>query len=275
MNIEETRPHHCLARAQRLLAEVNLVREEVGRLPDGRAAVTISDAQPRDCYFEALATWTNVDRLAGELGVDGVRFDHVTPPLTKILPGHVLQVIDAVLGQVDAIKQRLGVSEKAAEPATDNAKTPSDVLTTLVSVNRELSRSLERPFAPGDCYRIVSLASAYATRLGAVAKLAPFERKKKPADCYQRLTACHTAIAAKIAKRGQGVMTARSVPTDALPGDVYNLACLVLGELTFLHALTPDAAPVHTLEPAPTGHRLPSHVDQLARTLEAQLDAIA
>lgn len=275
MHIDEIRPHHCFARAQRLLAEVNLVRDELGRLPDSRAAVTVSDAQPRECYFEALATWTSIDRLAGELGVDGVRFEHVTPSLTKIVPGHVIQVIDAVLLQVDAIKQRLGVSEKAAEPAIDNAKTPSDVLTTLVSVNRELARSLERPFAPGDCYRIVTLASAYAARLGAAPKLASFERKKKPADCYARLTACHAAVAAKIAKRSQSVMSTRSVPTDALPSDVYNLACLVLGELTFLHALTPDAAPVHTLEPAPTGHRLPSHVDQLARTLEAQLNAIA
>jgi len=59
-----------------------------------------------------------------------------------------------------------------------------------------------------------------------------------------------------------------------VPGDVYDLACLVLGELTFLHALTGTAPPVHAFEPAASGHRLPAHVDQLARTLEAQIAAI-
>jgi hypothetical protein len=59
-----------------------------------------------------------------------------------------------------------------------------------------------------------------------------------------------------------------------LPGDVYDLACLVLGELTFLHAVTEKAQAVHAFEPAATGYRLPGHVDQLARTLEAQIAAI-
>jgi hypothetical protein len=64
------------------------------------------------------------------------------------------------------------------------------------------------------------------------------------------------------------------VPADVLPGDVYDLASLVLGELTYLHAITPNAAPVHGFEPDASGYRLPAHVDQLARTLEAQLASL-
>jgi hypothetical protein len=270
----DVRPDHCYARAQRLLAEVGLIRDELGRSQDTRSAVDITDANPRECYFEALATWHKVDRLAAEVGVSSTRFAHAAPPLTETTPGHVIEVIDTVLDQVDAIRQRLGIKEATAEPALETNRQPSDVLVTLIRVNRELSRSLERPFTPGDVYGVVALASTYAVRLGGTATLAPFERKRKPKDCYQRLTACHAALAATIAKRGHAAMSARSQPTDVLPGDVYDLACLVLGELTFLHALSDKAQPVHAFEPAATGYRLPGHVDQLARTLEAQIAAI-
>lgn len=275
MTNADVRPHHCYARAQRLLAEVGLVRDELGRSEDARPAVEVADAKPRECYFEALATWHKVDRLAAELGVPATRFAHPAPPLAGITPGHVLEVIDAVLEQVDAIRQRLQIKETSVEPALETTRQPSDVLVTLNRVNRELSRSLERPFTPGDVYRVVALASTYAARLGGTASLAPFERKRKPKDCYQRLTACHAALAAAIGKRGQAAMTARSVLVEVVPGDVYDLACLVLGELTFLHALSDNAQPVHAFEPAATGHRLPGHVDQLARTLEAQIATIS
>jgi hypothetical protein len=274
MKLEDIRPHHCYARAQRLLAEAVLVREELGRSEDSRPALEITDAQPRECYFEALATWQKASRLGAELGVPSPRFPNAAPPLADTQPGHVLGVIDAALAQIEAIKQRLGISEKAAEPAIESSRKPSDVLATLVRINRDLSRSLERPFTPSDCFGVVALANSYAERLGGKADLAPFEHKRKPAHCYQRLTACLQAVSSRITKAGHQALTARGTPTDILPGDVYDLASLVLGELAFLHALTPNAAPVHAFEPPATGVRLPAHVDQLARTLEAQLSAI-
>lgn len=274
MTIDDVRPHHCFARAQRLLAEVGLIRDELGRSEDPRPPVEIAEAQPRECYFEALATWHKVERLAAELGGPAAVFAHPAPPLVETVPGHVLSVIDAVLAQTEALRRHLHVGETVAEPAIETSRQPSDVLVTLIQINRELSRALERPFTPGDVYRVVALASTYASRLGGTAEQAPFERKRKPKDCYQRLTACHAALARAIGKRGQVAMTARTQPADVLPGDVYDLACLVLGEVVFLHALTPGARPVHGFEPIATGHRLPAHVDQLARTLEAQIAAI-
>lgn len=274
MKLEDVQPRHCHARAQTLLASVTAIREELGRSEDPRPAPEISDAKPRECYFEALATWQKVERLAAELGVPATRFPHGAPPLVDTVPGHVLQVIDAVASRLEVIRTHLGIPEHAAEAPVDANRQPSDVLALLIRVNRELSRSLERPFTPADVYRVVALASTYAARLGGTAELAPFERKRKPAHCYQRLVACQQALAAAIQKRGQAALSARGVPSEVLPGDVYDIATLVLGELTYLHALTPHAAPVHAFEPLSAGYRLPADVDQLARTLEAQISAI-
>lgn len=274
MKLEDVQPRHCHARAQTLLATVAAIRDELGRSEDSRPAPEIVDAKPRECYFEALATWQKVERLASELGAPATRFPHPAPPLADTVPGHVLQVIDAVASRLDVIRTHLGITERAAEAPVDANREPSDVLATLIRVNRELSRALERPFTPGDVYRVVALASTYAARLGGTAELAPFERKRKPMHCYQRLAACHQALAAAIGKRGQAALSARGVPAEVQPGDVYDLASLVLGELTYLHAITHGAPPVHAFEPLTSGYRLPAHVDQLARTLEAQISAI-
>src|SRR6185436_18764310 len=141
---------------------------------DARPAPEITNAAPREVYFEAIAAWHKVTRLADEIGARNVRPAPAAPVLRDLKPGHVLQLIDAVLAHVDDVKQRLDISAKATEPAFEASRKPSDVLMTLARVNRELSRVLERPMTPSDVYRTVALASAYATRMGALADTAAF-----------------------------------------------------------------------------------------------------
>jgi hypothetical protein len=274
MNLDDVKPAHCYARANRLLAEIELVRDEMGRNKDTRPPPEVMNAAPREVYFEAIVAWRKVTRLATEVSARLPRPAPAAPALRDLKPGHVLQMLDAVLGRVEDIKQQLQISETASEPALEASRQPSDVLVTMVRVNRELSRVLERPFTPSDVYRTVALASAYATRIGAAAQSVPFERKRKPADCYQKLQQCLEVVGAAIKKRGETALSERGTPSDINPTDVYDLANLVLGEAAFLHSLTSNAAPIHAFEPGGEGHRLPAHVYQLARTLEAQLQSL-
>jgi hypothetical protein len=274
MKIDDVKPAHCHARAQRLLGELRMIREEMGRAEDTRPAPEIANAAPREVYFEAIAAWHKVTRFCLEVGGCAARPAPAAPPIGDVKPGHVLQLIDAVQAHVDDVKRHLAIGERVAEPGIENNRQPSDVLVTLVRVNRELSRVLERPMAPSDVYRTVALAAAYVSRAGASVDPAPYERKRKPADCYAQLEACLAAASAAIAKRGGTTLTERGAPGDINPTDVYDLAHIVLGEAAYLHSLTPNAAPVAAFEPGGDGHRLPSHVHQLARTLEAQLASL-
>jgi hypothetical protein len=274
MKLAEIQPPHCHALARRLLAEARAIREELGRSEDGRPVPEITGAEPREVYFEAIVTWRKAARLASELGVES-RIAPSAPPIHEVRPGHVLQLLEGVAGQLDDIKQRLAIPEQAPEHAVEANRQPSDVLVEVLRVNRELSRALERPFTPTDVFGVVALASAYATRLGAMAQPAPFERRRQPANCYERLEACLSRAAVLVGKRGGKALAARGTPPDVMPGDVYDLANLVLAELAYLHALTTHATPVHAFEPQPAGYRSPSHVHQLARTLEVQLATLA
>jgi hypothetical protein len=274
MTLDEIQPAHCHALARRLLAESRAIREEMGRSEDTRPVPQITGAQPRECYAEAIALWRKAARLGSELGVQSTRPAPVTPPLADVRPGHVHRLLEGVHAQLEDVKARLGITEEAAELAVEAGRQPSHVLVEIIRINRDLSRTLERPFTPSDVYRTVATASAYATRLGAQPPAVAFERRLQPAHCYAQLEACLVRVAELIGKRGGSVLAVRGTPPDVLPGDVYDLANLLLGELAYLHALTPNAAPLHAFEPEVGGHVLPAHVHQLARTLAAQLTTI-
>jgi hypothetical protein len=273
MKLEDVRPADCYAHARRLLADVGAIRTEMGRAEDTRQPLELTEARPRECYFAALATWHKVTRLGAEIGAAPTSFIQNVPALRELRPGHVLRMIEAVQHHVDGIKRQLHIAETVALPTIEAARQPADVLATLIQVNRQISRALERPFTPGDVFATVAQASAYAAPLGAPPAPAPFERNRTPRHCYERLMACHTAAAKQIAKHGESSVAMRVVPADVAPGDVYDVANLVLGEVALLHSLTANAPAVYAFEPSPEAHWLPGHVDQLARTLEAQLAA--
>jgi hypothetical protein len=293
MTLDDVLPAHCHARALRLVDQLRLIREEMGRSEDTRAIPEIANAAPREVYFEAIAAWHKADRLCSELGVRTTHPAPAAPALTALKPGHCLQLIDAVGAQLDLVAHALQIHDQPAEHAEasptnvgraappeavrssiDKARQPSDVLMTLIRANRELSRVLERPFTPSDVHHTVALAVAYASRLGPSPQPPAFERKRRPTDCYQRLEACLELAGRQIAAKGQTALAARGTPADILPTDVYDLANVVLGEVAFLHALSPNAPAVHAFEPGAYGHRLPAHVYQLVRTLEGQLAAL-
>lgn len=245
----------------------------MGRSEDLRAPLELSDAKPRECLMAANAALNKVSRLAQEVGAVPVSFSQVVQ-LRDARPGHVLNAIKAVQQQVDAIRQHLKLGETAAVPEIEASRQPADVLVTLIQINRQISRALERPFTPADVYETVAIASSYATRLGSAASPAAFERKRTPRHCYERLMACHAQLGKRIAKHGDTTVAMRVVPAEVVPGDVYDMAMLVLGEVALLSELS-GHPPVLAAFGGSKGQWLPGHVDQLARTLEAQLAAVA
>ncbi|MCE9575066.1 MAG: hypothetical protein K8W52_18085 [Deltaproteobacteria bacterium] len=274
-SIDAIEPADCHARARVLAADVEGIRHEMGRPAEGRAAVAVTGASPRECYFQALAVFRKADRLCQEIVGDPIASIPHGPPISAIRPGHVLAVIDAALRELAEVRRALGLPASAA-PARDPAATPSDVFGVLATANRQINLLLERPFRPADCYQQVALAVAYAARLtGGEPPPAPMlERGLRPADCYDRLLVCLEATRAAVRHAGQPVIDhapARGEPAQVLPSDVYDLASLVLGEVAFLHALRPDPNPPYPFEGNAPGRKLPSHVHQLAGVLHAQL----
>lgn len=275
-------PKHCYARMELIHAELDLVRQEMGRAADRRTGPTIANAAPREVYFEALALFRKADRLCFERTGEQAILPH--PPMpAEIQPADVLAVLDVVRDRVRSVKERIGATETASEPAPIDGKTPSDVLLSVMRASRQLNVLVDQSFSPNDVYQQVSLALGYATRLaaragGASPRLPAVERRMRPADCYRRLAGCLTTLHDAMAAADLASLDftpAAYGDDEVLPSDVYDLASLVISELAYLHSLLPGLAPPTAADVYEFGHKLPSHVYQLAGALEAQIAVIA
>jgi hypothetical protein len=274
MTLHDVQPADCFVRATQLAQEIELVRREMGRPAESRPPVTVTGASPRECWFQALAVFRKVDRLCAEMAGDPPASVPHAPALTELKPGHVLQVIDAAMREIAEVKRALAIPEKTDTPARDTSRTPSDVYGTLATLDRQINLLLTQPFTPADVFQQLSLAVAYAARLGAESVPSPFQRGKRPADCYDRLLACLELARTLVRKAGQPVIDAAPRAGDAsgvVPADVYDLASLVLGEVAYVHALAKHSTPPYPFEGNSPGKKLPSHVWQLAGVLEQQL----
>jgi hypothetical protein len=258
-------------------AELELIRLEMGKPQSEGQSVLISEASPREVFFQALTLFTKANRLCYE----HVRTEAPAPltPQGVIEPAHVHGVVVAALTQLRLVKEELGITESVPTPARDDAKTPTDVIRSILLANHQLDRLLDRRYAPSDVYEQVTLAIGYTARLLAsfpgATRIPPapeLERRKRPADVYDRLIGCFGRVRS-IAEHS-GLNIARLDRNDVVgmeiaPGDVYGMATLVVSELAHIHSQVVDTeAPVRTYYP---GQKLPSHVYQRVGTLEAQL----
>jgi hypothetical protein len=275
----DLQPPDCLVLTGRIAAQVELIREEMGRPTDTRPAPAIAGAAPRECWFAALALAARVDRLLEPTGRALAAPAHPPAP-PRIRPGHVHAVLEGAHAALERFGADLGVTTRPNAPARDDARTPSDVLAQIIKIDRQLDLLLDRPLSPSDVFGRVELAVGYAGRLLAAFAGAPqrpesprFERARRPGDCYRRLAICFQKAKA-LAERG-GQTTLEAPPElehgAVIPADCYDLATLVVAELAFLHAHQVDANPPYPFENAPARGRLPSHVFQLVGVLEAQL----
>jgi hypothetical protein len=280
----DIQPPDCYQRIKHIEAEVELIRQEMGRGRDRRPAPLVRGAAPREVYFEALSFFRKADRLCFELTQDQMASIPHAPPVSEIQPRHVLAVLDAGLRELAEVKGKLGIAEKAAEPPREEARTPSDVFGAIVGVNRTLNLLLERPFTPGDVYQVLSLAVAYAGRLlshvgdaNPVPPAPTYERRKRPADVYDRILASVERLRGIVTRSGLDMLEqpiTRTPDEETLPSDCYDVASLALAEVAFLHAQTADANPPYPFEANLPGRKLPASCYQIAGLLDQQLEKL-
>ena len=259
-------------------AELELIRFEMGKPKNKQSAIVVKGAEPREAFFQALTLLRKANRLNFEY-----RREYGTIPDTPkgpISAADVYALVDAALERIRLVKSTLGITEPAESAHPDPDKTANDVYSAIVQANRQLNLLLDRQFTPSDVFQQVTLAVSLASHLlsqfpGAARTPPPapaFERGKQPADVYRRLIACYHLIRQIAASSGLKMLTLETSEAhfeQVTPSDVYDLAALVVSELSYLHAQMEDAQPHREIYYP--GRKFPSHVYQRAGILEKQL----
>ena len=277
---EEITPAHVYQAIDQLSANINLVREVMGRPEAATEPWVVIDAQPRHVFYQALTLLRKANRFAEELGAA----DRVAPPALleeEILPSNVLAVVDLARGQIDAVRHELGMTYGAEARDLDPDREPRDVLREIVQASRQLNFLLDRQFKPEDVYSRLELAATYVA--GALTedesepvygRLPPFESGKIPADVYRRVLEC-LELATVIGEKHGVAMLKLNLRRelrrrDIAPADVYDLATTLLSELAYL-TLVLDAKDVEAPPIERPSHVFPSHVYRMAGMLQDEL----
>lgn len=276
---EEIVPPHVFQAARQLSADVEMLREYMGRPEITAAAWAVDYAEPRHVYYQAQTMARKANRLAQQFGAEAATLPDV--PSDVIVPANVLALVRTAQGRVDLVREELGLDSANNGGEYDAARLPRDVLREVVQINRQLNSMLDSPTRPADVYGRIELAAAYVA--GALTEdpsepvygtLPPFEAGKVPADVYRRVLDC-LGIAQRVgASEGIDVLQLNlrreSRRRDIVPSDVYDLATTVLAELAHLtlelEAHDVDLPPVDRPK-----YVFPAHVFQMVGMLEDEL----
>ena len=277
--MQKIEPAHVYARLHLVLSELELLRRALGRGRDERPAPKVTGAQPREVYFAALALAQRAERLAAEHGA-GAGALPAAAAVPQLTPGHVHGVVDVVVDRLAQVRGRLGVPGAGVEPAVEPARRPSDCMSAAIAASRQLDRLLERPTSPSDVDRTLGVIAGVVAGLCAHAgvdapALPAFEPDHRPGDVLARL-GTSLSLAREIAvAAGHTAVELGAEPADAVPGDCFDTAAVLLGVVSFLHAAIPSLGVPLPLLPCDPGRRLPSHCFQRAGQIERGLRAVA
>jgi len=274
-----TTPADVYVRVAETRAEIELIRFEMGRPRHARPEIAVSGVEPREVFFQALTLFEKANRL----GFEQTRTlaERALEQSIDPTPADVLQVVDAALSRLRAVKADMGIVSNVSVPPADPSKRPVEVFKSIVQANRQLSLLLERRFSPSDVYKQITVAIGYAARLRSLFpgdRIPPAparEAGKRPQDVYRLLIECLNTVNLIAVTSGLSIVTLEASEAEieaARPSDVYDISSLLVAELAFLHqqAGTLDA-PRAAYYP---GRKFPSGVHQRAGQLKIQLDEL-
>ncbi|ETX04710.1 MAG: hypothetical protein ETSY2_27245 [Candidatus Entotheonella gemina] len=270
---EDVAPPDVYVRTLLVRDALERIRLEMGKPKDTRRELRVAKAEPREVFSQALTLFHKANRLSFDLTRE--RAELPEKPVGTLRSVHVQAVVDAVLAQLQRVKATLGSVEASPEPPRDPAMTPSDVFRSIVQANRQVNLLLDRQLAPSDVFRQVTLAVGYAAQLRTrfagtrMPEAPPFERRKRPADVYHRLAECFARVRTIMARSGFSALTLDHHPEAVTSSDVYDIASLIVSELSFLHAQVGGALPPP--DPYYPGRKFPADVYRRAGLLEALL----
>jgi len=273
-------PSDVFAAAVRMQSDIDNLRFYMGKPVADDPDFRVSNAQPREVYFAARSVFLKANEFAAQMtGIGQSR--EIPLDLRDIKPANVLEIVKAADGRIIDVLQKQGLQSRTESPPWGDGKTPSDVYMTLLGVSGQLNLLMDRPFTPGDVYREVMRAVNFAKHLLALYDDYEYPREpdfvpgRTPSEVHASLLDCFEIIGDMAKNLEMEILTVdrySRIPGAIVPGDVYDVASLVVSELAYIYVESKATIPI-TIEPDP-GRKWPSHVYQKVSFLKRQLNEL-
>ncbi len=278
---ENITPSIVYSHVSQFSQELNLLRLELGARKTEPSFIIIKNAVPREVFYQALTLCQKTLRLRFER----TRINGKCPPakIGELVPDDVLVQIKFASKNLLAVNKVFDVQKTIDLPEVEMSMESSDVIMAILDVNIQINTLFKRRYLPDDVFREVTLSIFYAAE---ILKKFPstyeripseplFKRQKTPKDVYFKLLNIIETIQ-KIQQLSyvQPLVTIERFERKKLkvtPSDVYDLATLIVSELTYLYWRTGETKIIKSYQPPP---KIPAQVFQRIGVLEKQLGVI-
>lgn len=286
MNDGEITSEHTCAFMDQVLEDIELLRLEMGRNRDTRVPMHVRDASPREVYYHAHTIHRKVNQLCVELGAARTEPPHAAEP-ARAAPADVLRVLESIRDQLNEARVPLGlervmIRRLATAPLRRAVgKNDDDVLVGCLVASRQLNVMLTQAFTSREGYQRLTSALGAVERLlafhGRVLPPAPpFERRKFPREVFQVLWETCEILREALVASGVAALELRRGFIGEEPGDVFDIASLIVSELDYVASYLPQKdTPSSSLLPHAPSPTLPAHNYQLAQQLRAAVRMLA
>ena len=234
---EEVTPSHVFQATSDLIAEIRILRGELGANDYPVEAEQQEDRAPVHVYSKTLEIMGKVSRLQRRLGLQPAPIGQI--PIKEIVPRDVLESMAGILVETRRIKLQM-VIETQIEPTPFVAgKTPSMVYKNLADASFLLDGLVGRPLTPNDVFsntqHILNELELIAAKLRVPLEVTPpsVEGSKSPKDVAQQVLRASYKVVNLQMRLG---MDASSVPQLTLvrvtPSEVFDATSMLLAEMT-------------------------------------------
>lgn len=235
-DLQGATPSHVFQAVQDLIAEIGILRDELGVYDYPPEAELQEDRAPIHAYVKTLEVLTKVVAIQRRFGVPTPSVGQI--PYKIVEPGDVLANVALIVDEVRKIKAQM-VIERQIEPTPFvGGKTPSLVYKSLADASLLLDGLRGRPLTPDDVFRNASYVLdemeliAAKLRLPMQLEMPVIEGTKRPTDVAQQVLRATYKVVNLQTRLG---MDASGVPNITLvrvtPSEVYDATNMLLAEM--------------------------------------------
>ena len=234
---EKVTPSHVYRATLDLIAEVRILREELGADDYPPEAEAQEDRAPVHVYAKTLEVMSKVSRVQRRLGMDPAEVGQI--PIKNVEPRDVLGSVAEILGELREIKAQMVIEREIDPVPFEGGKTPSLVYKNLADASFLLDGLAGRSLTPNDVYLntlyLLDELELIAAKLRAPLALETpvVEGRKTPKDVAQQVLRASYKMVNLQTRLG---MDASSVPNLTLvrvtPSEVYDATNMLLAEMT-------------------------------------------
>jgi len=228
-------PSHVYQNTQRLIAEIDLIRNKLGVQDQPRHPGVQIKKKPIHVYAKALEVMEKVARAQARQ--DMTKMTVGTIPIRHISPTEVFAISDRILAELRRLKQKLNITKTISKPKFVAGKRPSDVYENMWRASYLLDAvagEIEPSFVFRNSRLILAELRQISAKLG-VSSLttAPLVvAGKRPKDVNLQSFKNMHLLARLQRKLNIEPLRAPSFPSGTItPSDVYDTTNILLAEL--------------------------------------------